>query len=690
MFLLPKLKKLTGLLFTLFLLLAPFSPSNAAPPSNLEDPQEHSAASSGEKLALAGFFPAAMNTLDVLGNYAYVGAGASLLVIDVSDPDNPRQVAYRQLPAVAHKLVATTGRIYILTDNLVLIVDISRPAAPYLAGQFKIGDTYTYTDLDADGERFFLNYAGGFSILDASNPNLVKLISTLPLPATYIPEVFKVYGKRAFAVLNSYINAQLIIVDVSNPSRPTIIGQPLDLHATQVIFTGLVVSGDLVAIAKDDNFEYDYPRIDSINISDPDHMYLTSEISLGPLDRNPMVAIQGHYLYGATRNGQISIFDITDPASPLESGYIQTKTRSMMVSGSQVYVASGGDGFAIYDIGDPANPIQRGTLPAIGLPRDVAIQGDILYVSDGGVSDYYYDLTYGGLAILNVQEPDSISVIHKVSSASSGNQITMVNNQAFLTEGNCYFNKGTTCSRQISGFDITNPSSVTTLFTLDLTGDYDYFDSPLPGPIALQDQTAYVANTSQGLSILDYGNLALLGHFPHNSTTPPGVTGIAVTGTYALVSSQTYQDTSQPSLQVVDVSNPMTPTILSETDMNDPHQITLAGSLAFLADGSAGLKILDISHLPQVTVLGALDTPGTALDVAYDGHYAYVADGGSGLRMIDVSDPSKPLEVDAFDTGGQAANVTVAGAYIYLADESGGLLVFSVVKPQAYLSLLMH
>jgi hypothetical protein len=123
--------------------------------------------------------------------------------------------------------------------------------------------------------------------------------------------------------------------------------------------------------------------------------------------------------------------------------------------------------------------------------------------------------------------------------------------------------------------------------------------------------------------------------------------------------------------------------------MIDPHRITLAGLLGFLADGDAGLKVLDVSHLPQVTVLGSLNIPSKALDMAFDRRYACVADGESGLRMVDVSDPSHPVEVDAFDTGGTAANVTVAGDHIYLADESGGLLVFSLVKPQVYLTLLM-
>jgi hypothetical protein len=59
------------------------------------------------------------------------------------------------------------------------------------------------------------------------------------------------------------------------------------------------------------------------------------------------------------------------------------------------------------------------------------------------------------------------------------------------------------------------------------------------------------------------------------------------------------------------------------------------------------------------------------------GAYAYVAAGSSGLRVIDVSDPAAPVEVGFYDTPGEAWGVAVAGDYVHLADGSAGLDVFS-------------
>ncbi|NJN66141.1 MAG: hypothetical protein HC884_05215 [Chloroflexaceae bacterium] len=42
---------------------------------------------------------------------------------------------------------------------------------------------------------------------------------------------------------------------------------------------------------------------------------------------------------------------------------------------------------------------------------------------------------------------------------------------------------------------------------------------------------------------------------------------------------------------------------------------------------------------------------------------AYVGDGSSGLRIIDVSTPAAPAEVGSFDTTGWAAGVQVVAAW---------------------------
>jgi hypothetical protein len=49
------------------------------------------------------------------------------------------------------------------------------------------------------------------------------------------------------------------------------------------------------------------------------------------------------------------------------------------------------------------------------------------------------------------------------------------------------------------------------------------------------------------------------------------------------------------------------------------------------------------------------------------GNHAFLADGGAGLRVVDVSDPTEPREVGFYDTPGSACGVAVSGNNAYLA-----------------------
>jgi hypothetical protein len=66
------------------------------------------------------------------------------------------------------------------------------------------------------------------------------------------------------------------------------------------------------------------------------------------------------------------------------------------------------------------------------------------------------------------------------------------------------------------------------------------------------------------------------------------------------------------------------------------------------------------------------------MGVAVAGGYACVADGGAGLRVVDVSDPSNPKEVGSYETPGYATGMAVAGDYAYVTDEGAGLHVVDV------------
>jgi hypothetical protein len=59
-----------------------------------------------------------------------------------------------------------------------------------------------------------------------------------------------------------------------------------------------------------------------------------------------------------------------------------------------------------------------------------------------------------------------------------------------------------------------------------------------------------------------------------------------------------------------------------------------------------------------------------------------VADGLAGLRVIDVSNPANLREVGFFDTPGVAYGVYVSGNYAYVADGYGGLFILRFTGAQ--------
>jgi hypothetical protein len=62
------------------------------------------------------------------------------------------------------------------------------------------------------------------------------------------------------------------------------------------------------------------------------------------------------------------------------------------------------------------------------------------------------------------------------------------------------------------------------------------------------------------------------------------------------------------------------------------------------------------------------------------GNYACVADGFAGMQLIDVSSPANCVCVGGYDTGGYALGVAVAANRIYVADYASGLLVLPTLR----------
>lgn len=122
------------------------------------------------------------------------------------------------------------------------------------------------------------------------------------------------------------------------------------------------------------------------------------------------------------------------------------------------------------------------------------------------------------------------------------------------------------------------------------------------------------------------------------------------------------------------------------------------GNIVFLADGSAGLKIIDVSDSSCPKLIAHYDDPcdsgenrggfARRIDISSDGNIIYIADGLAGLKIIDVSDPHSPSLMGKIDTKGFSHGLSVSsdGSTVYVTDngEDGGtpgLRVIDVSNP---------
>ncbi len=111
------------------------------------------------------------------------------------------------------------------------------------------------------------------------------------------------------------------------------------------------------------------------------------------------------------------------------------------------------------------------------------------------------------------------------------------------------------------------------------------------------------------------------------------------------------------------------------------NNVDISGNIAYVAAGSTGLQVVDVSDRRAPRIIGSLDTPGNANDVRVVGNRAYVADGSAGLRIVDISNPASPVPLGSLDTAGEANDVVVVGNLAYIADGPAGLQIIDVSDP---------
>lgn len=193
--------------------------------------------------------------------------------------------------------------------------------------------------------------------------------------------------------------------------------------------------------------------------------------------------------------------------------------------------------------------------------------------------------------------------------------------------------------------------------------------------VAAQGDTVY-AGIGLRLSLLDASTPsapALLG-----TSTPFAdfVQDVAVADDLAFIAA------GSAGLGIVDVSNPAQPSTIASLDTRGYAEgIAVQGSMVYLADGPYGLRVIDASNPASPFEVSSAYGFHYIFDVAIAGHYAYLAAGGSGLLVVDISDPAHPVEIRQYDTAGYVYGIAIEGNVAYLADAWAGVQIVNVANP---------
>jgi hypothetical protein len=189
------------------------------------------------------------------------------------------------------------------------------------------------------------------------------------------------------------------------------------------------------------------------------------------------------------------------------------------------------------------------------------------------------------------------------------------------------------------------------------------------------DGTCTITATLGTLSATAIGTIHTFSPTALSFVSIPGfANNVDINGNFAYVAA------GSAGLQVVNVSDRTAPRIVAALALaGNANDVKLWGSRAYVAAGSAGLHVVDISDPLAPRRVSTIDTPGNATDVRVHGNIAYVADGSSGLQIIDVTDGSAKILGSLPITGGIAKGVDVSGSLAVVA--AGGLKVVDVTDP---------
>jgi hypothetical protein len=481
---------------------------------------------------------------------------------------------------------------FLVTGTHLVSVDISDPRRPVQqedlrlpswASEVEVAGNHAYLNMS---DRFTTN---GIGIADLADPRTPRFVSTVEIASTIY--ALKVSGETLFAATADGLEGprKLRLYDVRTPTSPELVGD-VDINAPGP----LDVAGNLVVLAQGAE------GLLFVDVSNRRHPEITAKI---PTARQAIeVAMNDNYAYVAGIDARLGV--------------------------AELYVVS---------LRDPERPltVHAQNLPGIG---DFFIQDDVLYVGDQRI--FAYD-------IRTPRRPRLIGNVGLGYQASA-----LASSQGFLFAAN---------PSGLAVVEIGDAHSAPALAQF----------SEGAASLAMRDNLLYVGTSSNGVEIFDISD-------PLHPTLLNVVDAVGTVSDIALANDHAYIVVGWGLLLVYDLATPTSPRFVTLFESKGSIlDLEIDGDHLYIA-GDGQPPIFDISNPTQLSHVASLGTGTRA--VAVENGFAYVANGSDGFKIFDVSDPTSPTLVGESPVD-EATEIAVVGSHAYVGDETDALVVFDVSNP---------
>ncbi|RMF95354.1 MAG: hypothetical protein D6734_05670 [Candidatus Schekmanbacteria bacterium] len=490
-----------------------------------------------------------------------------------------------------------------------------------------------FNDIKVQGNYAYVAMEHGIQIFDvsiSSSPQLVAFYKTSNAVIGII-----VAGGTAYTQVD---DRGLLILDVSDPAQPSLLSSydtDSSLNFAVSNFDGFFVSDDKVYIHRHAHGMLIF------DVSSPSSPVLLGEFESSLAGYNSNYFVSGTTAYIAGYN-KLVIIDISDPSSPSLLGSYGDKVVDVFVSSTTAYIVDS-EGFKILDVSDPSSPVVIGETS--GNYTGILISGTTAFVS--GTS---------GLTLIDVSILSSPSII-----STYGGSFRGMDSSA---------NKLYVISSSSPGFEIIDISDTSNLTMLGSSENIGTVKD-----IVISGTIAYLANGGLGIfDVSDQSSPAFLGQYYTGGDTQE----VFIEGNTAFIAD------FDKGLVIIDVTNPISPTLLSSYAIEEATRVTVSGNLAYVGKSGGKIKIIDVSKPASPKLLGKTRKFSRPSKIFVSGKTLFVSQ--RYLYTIDIEKPKSPSLIKKLGYLGGDENyldsIFIAGKTAYFGSE-GSFLIYDISNPES-------